>query len=140
MWRATCDGGRVAVTVWSPLERSPHMAPQHRAHEAVIGPEASASFLDAFSCHLDSIAASFGAAGLGDIEVREVLADIQLGSAEVFVRGHLAALPWAGALVDAQPNVVETAAASMMTALAADIDADGSLAARFASRLVSGIR
>lgn len=66
---------------------------QFRAVEEVIGAQASAPFTDAFGCSPDRVTAAFRAAGLGEVEAREVVADIRLPSIVEFVAGHLTRVP-----------------------------------------------
>jgi SAM-dependent methyltransferase len=140
MSRVTRPGGRVAVTVWSPMHRSPYMEAQFHAVAELLGAEASASLLDAFACSADAVGAAFRAAGLHHVEDREVVANIRLESVDRFLVGHLSALPWGAAITDKHPNGLQRAATSMKKRLAADIDASASLNAVFASVLVSGVR
>lgn len=136
MARVTRPGGHIAVTVWSPLHRSPYMEAQYRAVSEILGP--SPSFLDAFACSADTVSAAFRTAGLHDIEDREVLATIRVPWPDRFLAGHLSALPWGAAIAEKHANGLQLAAESMKRALAAD--ADGSLEANFAAVLVSGDR
>ncbi len=138
--RVTHEGGRVAATVWSPLEQSPYFEAQFRAIEEIIGPEASASFTAAFGCSADVVTAAFRAAGLREVEGREVVADIRLPSITEFVPGHLTAIPWGIAVTEARPDGLEHATASMLRLLATRTHPDGSASAPFASVLVAGTR
>jgi hypothetical protein len=81
--------------------------------EDILGAEASASFLDAFSCPADELVAACRTAGLHDVEQREVVTDMRLEAIDRFLVGHLSALPWGAALASAEPGGVELAAASM---------------------------
>jgi SAM-dependent methyltransferase len=133
-------GGRVVATVWSPLERSPYFEAQFRAVRDLLGDDASASFADAFGCAADRLAAAFRAAGLTDVEHREVVADIGLPPLDEFAPGHLAALPWGAAVAEAHPDGLTLAAAAIAEQLTARRAPDGSVTAPFASALVAGTR
>ena len=132
--------GRVAGTVWLPLDRSPYMRAQQRSVETVAGPQAGETFTAAFGCSAERLTGAFRAAGLGQVESHEVLADVHLPSIAEFVPGHLSAIPWAAALAEARPDGMRLAAASMLEALAAHTEPDGSLVASFAALLVAGTR
>jgi SAM-dependent methyltransferase len=138
--RVTRKGGRVAATAWSPLERSPYFEALFRAVEEIIGPQAGTLFTDAFGGSPDRVTAAFRAAGLGEVEAREVAADIRLPSIVEFVPGHLTATRWGVAVADARPDGVELAAGSMVKLLATRTAPDGSVTAPFASLLVTGSR
>ena len=140
MARASRPGGRVAVTVWSPLERSPYMQAQFRAVEQLLGAEASRSFVDAFSCSADRVEAAFRTAELHDIAGGEIVADIRLPSIERFLAGHLSALPWGAAIAQAHPDGLTRAMASMMDTLGTSTESDGSVTTNIASVLMSGVR
>jgi SAM-dependent methyltransferase len=83
---------------------------------------------------------AFRAAGLGQVESREVLADVRLPSIAEFVPGHLSAIPWAAALAEAHPDGMRLAADAMLDELAAHTEPDGSLVVPFAALLVAGTR
>jgi SAM-dependent methyltransferase len=138
--RVTRPGGRVAGTVWLPLDRSLYMRAQQRSIETVAGPQAGETFTAAFGCSVERLTGTFRAAGLGQVESREVLADVRLPSIAEFVPGHLSAIPWAAALAEARPDGMRLAAASMLEELAAHTQPDGSLVTPFAALLVAGTR
>lgn len=139
--RVTSKGGRIAATVWSPLERSPYFQALFRAVEKLVGPQASALFTDAFGCSPERVTAAFRAAGLSGVQAREVVADIRLPPIVEFVSGHLTATRWGVALADARrPDGVELATGSMVELLATRTAPDGSVTAPFASLLVTGNR
>lgn len=136
--RVTRPGGRVAATVWLPVERSDYMAAQFRAVDALLGPEGSASFLDAFSCTEADVTAAFRSAGLSEIEATEVVAEVRLPALSEFFPGQLGALPWGAAIAAAHPDGVERATAIVVDLL--DLDPDGSATVRFGSLLVTAVR
>jgi SAM-dependent methyltransferase len=138
--RVTRKGGRVGATVWSPLERSPYFQALFRAVERIVGARASSLFDDAFGCSPELATAAFRAAGLGEVQAREVVADIRLPSIVEFVPGHLTASRWGAAGADARPDGVELATASMVELLAGRTAPDGSVTVPLASLLVTGRR
>jgi ubiquinone/menaquinone biosynthesis C-methylase UbiE len=138
--RVTRPGGRIAVTVWAPLERSPYMAAQLHGIQEVIGQEASASFTGAFRCSPERVTAALAAAGFRDVEDREVVADVRLPQAAGFVPGHLTAIPWGVAVAEARPDGLRQAARTILELLAPFTNPDGSVTAPFASLLVTATR
>jgi SAM-dependent methyltransferase len=138
--RVTRRGGRVAATVWSPLERSPYFDAQIRAVEEILGARDTASLTSAFGCSLERVAAAFRAAGLRDVTGREVVADVHLPPAAEFVPAHSSVTPWGIAAAEARPDGVQRITSSVATALAGYTCPDGSMAVPFASLLVAGCR
>lgn len=138
--RVCHEDGRVAGTVWAARERSPYFAAQSRAIEDVLGPSAGASMAGAFAASPDRFAAAFRSAGLRDVDVREVVADIHLPAIREFVLAHLSAIPWGIAVAEARPDGLELATAAMLDELAPHIEPDGSLTTSLASLLIIGTR
>lgn len=138
--RVTRPGGRVAATVWSPLERSPYFAAQFRALEEILGARAGAYFTGAFGCSAAQAVAAFRAAGLHEVTRREVVADVHLPSIVDFVPAHLLVTPWGLAAAEARPDGVDLATATMLQLLSRHVDPNGLLTAPFASLLVAGTR
>lgn len=135
MARVARPGGRVVATVWAALDRSAFMAAQFEAVRDIIGPDGSASFLDAFAFSADRLRQAFRAAGLGGVEVAETTAAVRIPSASAFFAGQLSALPWGALVAAARPDGLAAAAEIMGRRLAADIDADGTLDASFSALL-----
>ena len=140
--RVLRPGGRLAATVWSPLERSPYFRAQQAVVQAIGGDEEGADFAAAFACSPGRLSAAFAAAGLRDVTAEEVVPEITLPPLAEFVPGHFGALPW-GAAVGAAAGGLDRAlsmmAADLTEALAGTAD-DGSVTVPFASALVSGMR
>jgi SAM-dependent methyltransferase len=138
MARAARPSGRVAITVWAPMDQSPYLRAQYGALESIVGRERSASLVAAFACSGDDAATTFRAAGLRDVDVRQVRADVRLADIETYMAGHLSALPWGAVLQEARPDGIDAAVASMLQSLGDQVAADGSLTVPFASLLVTG--
>ena len=83
MLRALKEGGRLAVSVWVPLDESPVFRELHQVAESKHGPlvDDRFSFADA-----GALRALLQEAGFRDVDVRTVTRTIHLDSAEVFLR------------------------------------------------------
>jgi SAM-dependent methyltransferase len=138
--RVARPGARIAITVWSPVERNPLLAAQLHAIETLAPAPVRASFLQATSCDPADVASAFTAAELHDVTATEVRVDITLHDVDTFVPEQLAALPWATALVAAQEDGLHLAASSVLAELGDAITDDRSMTLPFASALVVGRR
>jgi SAM-dependent methyltransferase len=137
--RLTRRGGRVVATVWAPLEHSPYFHAQVHAIEVILGTEAAASVLGAFSCPADRLTRGLAAVGMDHIEHHDVAADIRLGPLTSFLRGHLSALPWGAALAQARSDGVQEASRIIIDLLDPFASGD-SITVPFMSVLVSATR
>ena len=136
--RVTRPGGRVAATVWAPLNRSAYMTAQYESLLEVTGPEPLASFLAAFRFDTEELATAFGSAGLRDTQVHEVVAELELKGVESFAAGHLEALPWAAAATHADVDGVHHVAQGIAQRLSEHRRRDGSVPVQFAALLGVG--
>lgn len=135
--------GRLAATVWAPLERSPYFRAQQAVVQAIGGDEEGADFAAAFACSPERLSAAFTSAGLRGVTAEEVVAEITLPPLAEFVPGHFAALPWGAALGGADGGLdraLSMMATDLTEALAGTADDGGSITVPFASTLVSGAR
>jgi SAM-dependent methyltransferase len=132
-------GGRIAATVWAPVEHSPFFAAQFRAVEAIAGPAAAASYLTAFSCTAEQLTAAFLGTKIEAVDVREVRADVPLPELPDFARGQLTTVPWGSAVVAARPDGLDVAAEMIADELGPG-EADGTVVVPFVSQLIVGRR
>lgn len=140
MARVSRPGGRVAVTVWAAMDRSPYFAAQGTAIAAVAGHDAFSSYEVAFRCTADRLLAAFGAVGLKEVTAREVTAEVPLPPLPEFVPSFLSALPWAQALADARPEGLAAAADIVRRQLAPRTRPDGSSVLPFTAILLTATR
>jgi hypothetical protein len=133
-------GGRVAGTVWLPIDQSPYMLAQRAAIEAVTGPESVETFSGAFACWPERLSDAFAATGLGGVETRELVAEVRLPRIAEFFPGHLSAIPWGAAVAGARADGMEAATAVALERLAPFTEPNGSVVVPFAAVLVSGTR
>jgi SAM-dependent methyltransferase len=125
MCRVLRHGGRLAATVWAPVDRSPYLAAQQRLLQTTIGLDASV-FDQACPPGGEAAMRDWAArAGLGRFDVRPVEREIDLPSFALFIASHLRALPWSTPFFELEPPVQAAAIASMIDELAAYVDADG---------------
>jgi SAM-dependent methyltransferase len=138
--RVTRPGGRVAGTVWLPLDRSPYMRAQQRSIETAAGPQAGETFSAAFGCSAERLTGPSAPPGSARSSRARCSPTSRLPSIAEFVPGHLSAIPWAAALAEAHPDGMRLAADAMLDELAAHTEPDGSLVVPFAALLVAGTR
>ena len=140
MSRVLKPGGRFAATAWSPRERSPFFAAQYRAVLDLAGPEAAALMEPAYALPGDRLAEALAAAGLRDVAVREVVADVALPPVREYAAQQLGAVPWGLALFERGPEAVAAAAARIAGELAPYADPSGGVTVPFASVLATARR
>ncbi|QDY77720.1 class I SAM-dependent methyltransferase [Streptomyces qinzhouensis] len=138
--RVVRPGGRVAVTAWAPMDRSPLFAAQQRAFEEFGGPGITDWYAADFSCGAAELTALLRDAGLTDVTAHEVIADVALPPLAAFVPGFLTVTPWGQALVEARPDNLDRAATRITELLAPWTTGDGSAQVEFVSYLVTGVR
>ena len=137
--RVSRDGARVGATVWSDLELSPYFLAQYHVVETILGPDEVATFISAVSAG-DRVEQAFRAAGLRDVDRRQVIGQVHIPSLDTFIQGHLSAVPWGVAIAESRLDGPAVAVESMLAELAPHVEADGSMTATFVSDLVSGRR
>lgn len=138
--RVARDGARVAGTVWAPPQRSPYLAAQLRALSDLLGPPTGAAMAAAFASSPERFTSAFQAAGLRDVEAREVVAEVRLPAIRDYVPAHLAAIPWGIAAAEARPDGLELASAAILHDLGGAIHPDGSLTTPLISLLITATR
>lgn len=112
MVRITRPGGRVAVSVWCPLPRSPYFHALVDAMATHIGPDTAAGLGAAFGLSdREAVVALLDAAGLHDVEIVEDSVELVLPPPATFVPVHVQATPmgrgWADAADGDRSAVVE---------------------------------
>ncbi|MFE0421147.1 class I SAM-dependent methyltransferase [Streptomyces sp. NPDC058953] len=139
--RVTRPGGRVALTAWLPSGRSPFFAATRQAiAEYSTGTELTGWYDTAFGCGADELSGLLTAAGLTDVAVREVVAEVALPALSDFVPGFLSATPWGSAFLATDPDKVRPGIARVRALLAPWTTGDGSAQVEFVSHLVTGVR
>lgn len=138
--RVARDGAQIAGTVWAPPQRSPYLAAQLRALTDLLGPSTGEAMAAAFASSPERFTSAFAAAGLRDIEAREIVAEVRLPAIRDYVPAHLAAIPWGIALAEARPDGLELATAAILDDLDGAIDPDGALTTPLASLLITAVR
>jgi SAM-dependent methyltransferase len=137
--RVLRPGGRIALTAWASVDRSPFFLAQRLAVDDVAGPEVAASFDAAFGCSARRLTAAMRAAGLTDVDSREITAKIRLPRLDEFAPAQLLALPW-GRAVAAHPDGLATYTRTLSDLLFPHVAPDQSVAIPFSSTLATAIR
>lgn len=140
MRRALRPGGRVAVSVWCPLEDNPYFERLVRAVERHIGPDTAKGLLAAFGLtHADELKALVAGAGFDDVGSATAPLDLELPPLSEFVPRHISATPmaagYAGATEDARAAVLRDVTEGM-----ARYGAPASPRIPFRAHVVTGIR
>ncbi|OIK23098.1 class I SAM-dependent methyltransferase [Streptomyces malaysiense] len=137
--RVTRPGGRLAVTVWAPLDRQPYFLAHERALRR-YAPDALRYFVRAYVRTADQLTTALEAAGYRDIAHREVTSAVALPSLDAYAYDHLATL-WGGLLREAGGEEAVTAAARLVRdELAARTAPDGTATLPFTVLLVRATR
>jgi len=93
MARVTKRDGRVAVTVWSELDRSPYFGALEEMFDRCCGPD---RHVDQFAFEEGAVTGWFAGAGLTSAQIEEVRVEVSLPPVTEYVPSHMKALPWAG--------------------------------------------
>jgi ubiquinone/menaquinone biosynthesis C-methylase UbiE len=124
MRRVLTDGGRLAASVWSRIERSPGMAALVAALERHVGAEAAANRRAPFALgDADELRTLLADAGFRDVQVRTLVETARFPSPEAFVETQLTATPLStlGALTEQAHQAVSR---DVRAALQAHLDGD----------------
>jgi ubiquinone/menaquinone biosynthesis C-methylase UbiE len=137
MRRVLRPGGRLAATVWAPMDRNAFMEAQALAMRAVCGDAQTASFWKAIPPNgHELLATAARTAGFADVEVREVSSVAELPPITEYLPNQLSATPWgplfAALDTDAKQRVIDVA----RTHLRAYEDAEARLRVPFVSHLL----
>lgn len=131
MARVTKPGGRVGVTVWSHPEQSPFLDLE-TAMLARHGSGAQA----AFSVADEQLRWWFRDAGLNDIKVERIRAEVDLPPVTDFVPQHLQALPWSAGFFALTADE-QAAAINELRANLAEYETDAGITVPFSSTLAT---
>ena len=137
--RVTKPGGHIAATTWGPYARSPYFAAQRAAFNELLGEEVAASYDGAFGMTAERLSATFNSAGLRDVTVTDVAADITLTDLRSFAEGQCASLPWGAQAAAARPDGIQAAAKIIVENLG-ELVADDAVTVPFVSNLAVGVR
>jgi ubiquinone/menaquinone biosynthesis C-methylase UbiE len=121
IWRVLIPGGRLALNVFSPIERNPATCALADALDRHVRPGASvAKRAEHALADTAELRALVAAAGFNDIEIRTATKMVRFSSAADYVRIQLAATPLATLIT----GYDVTARNHLIDALAGDIGAD----------------
>jgi SAM-dependent methyltransferase len=126
MARVQAPGGRLALSVWRPLERLPFFVALVNALEHHLGADVAAPLHAAFTLgDAAELRTLLTGAGFWDVHVRLTIKPIRYTPLAVFIPGYLAATPMAGAIA-AMDDVARTAMFRDITmAIQPYVDDDG---------------
>jgi SAM-dependent methyltransferase len=125
MRRVLRPGGRVGVTVWAPVRRSPYLSAQIRVLGGALGVGEAAGDVPCPPGGEDALLDWARRAGWTKPHVVALEHVIHLPNFESYVPNHLGALPWSGPFFALPAEAQQAALASMTTELAQYIDTAG---------------
>ncbi|WP_199442381.1 class I SAM-dependent methyltransferase [Umezawaea beigongshangensis] len=131
--RVLRPGGRLAATVWAPVQRSPYLDALTHALRVVVGVEPERA-LAAFSTGAGQLVESAGAAGFAEVEAQDVVRTIRLPDLPEHAAGHLSALPRSAS---AAPEVLAAAARAITDRMSEHRGPDGAVEVVFTSVLLT---
>jgi SAM-dependent methyltransferase len=140
MRRVLVPGGRMAVAVWGPIERSPGFAVLASAVERYVGAAPAAAARSPFSLpDTGTLRELMDGAGLRQVEVQSRTKMLRFASPAEFVSQYAWASPIAAALRDADASVLEPVIADVVEALAFYLH-DGALSFPIENHLAQAVR
>jgi ubiquinone/menaquinone biosynthesis C-methylase UbiE len=126
MHRVLKPGGRVALSVWRPLERNPFFSALAEALTRHISPEAGRGVPPAYTLgDAQELRALLLGTGLREVRIRINIRELRLPSVEEFLPRQLAAMPMAEAVAAAGEAAQAALVREMSTALQAYRDDEG---------------
>ena len=126
MRRVLAPGGRVALSVWRPLEYHPGYVVLAEALEHHVGEEAGVMMRSPFpSWDADHLRALTGAAGLDDVSITIAVDAGRYPSVEAFVRREAASSPLAGPIAAVDPEVRDALVREVAEGLEPYLDDEG---------------
>ncbi len=117
MARVARTGGRVVASFWSPLDTQPYFGAQLRALERKIGAGIE-PIARGFGLSSSSARDAFESAGLTELTVEEVTAEISLPPLADFLAGQISGLPVAAAFASLAPSARDSVLDEIASALA----------------------
>lgn len=139
--RVVRPAGRMALSVWAPLDRSPYFAALVEAMSRHVGADTAAGLRAAFGwCDADRVSEELTAAGFRSVRVHEEAVLLPLPPARDFVPRHVAATPMSVAFAGAAPEAREAVVREVEETLDGYAANDGSLEVPFTPLFASGLR
>lgn len=126
MHRVLVFRGRLALSVWRPMQYSPGFAALATALGRLIAPEAAAIMQGPFALgSVDDLRTLITGAGFGDVVVRPATKALRFPSPEEFVRRYVAATPLAGVVAKASDDARAALITEVGAALKSSVDHQG---------------
>ena len=126
MRRVLVPRGRLALSVWRPMQHSPGFAALATALGRLIGPEAAAIMQGPFALgSADDLRALITDAGFGEVVVRPAAKALRFPSSEEFVRRYVAATPLAAVVAKANDDARAALITEVGAALKSSVDHQG---------------
>jgi len=123
MRRVLVPRGRLALTVWRPMQYSPGFATLATALGRLIAPEAAAIMQGPFALgSADDLHALIAAAGFSDVVVQPASKALRFPSPEEFVRRYVAATPLASVVAKASDDARAALITEVSAALKSYVD------------------
>jgi SAM-dependent methyltransferase len=140
MRRVLVQGGRMAVAVWGPIERSPGFAALAAALERHVGAAAAGAARSPFSLgDIGELHRLMEGAGLRNVEIHSRQRMLHVPPPPEFVPQYVWSSPIAAALGEADASVLEAVASEVVEALAPYLDERG-LSFPIENHLASALR
>jgi len=126
MRRVLVPRGRLALSVWRPMQHSPGFAALATALGRIIAPEAAAIMQGPFALgSADDLRTLITGAGFGDVVVQPAAKELRFPSAEEFVRRYVAATPRAAVVAKANDEARAALITEVGAALKSSVDHQG---------------
>lgn len=124
--RVLVPRGRLALSVWRPMQHSPGFAALAMALGRCIAPEAAAIMQNPFALgSAEELRTLLTGAGFGDVVLRPAVKALRFPSPEEFVRLYVAATPLAGVVAQANDDARAALIAEVSAALKPYVDPQG---------------
>jgi ubiquinone/menaquinone biosynthesis C-methylase UbiE len=126
MYRVLAPGGRLALSVWRPIQQSPGFAALAEALGRHVSPEAAALMHAPFAlAHAEELRALIAGAGFGDVVIRPAIKTLRFPSPEEFVQCYLAGSPLSGVVTQMSADAHAALLSDMDAALQSYVDSAG---------------
>jgi hypothetical protein len=126
MARVLAQGGRLALSVWRPLERQPYFVALVDALEAHLSAEVAAPLRAAFTLgDMEELRGLVTTAGFREPQIRLVVKQMRFPSLAEYLPGYLAATPMAGAIAVMEDGRRTALFENLLTALQPYVDDTG---------------
>lgn len=132
MERVLAPGGRVALSVWAPLDESPYFDAQVSVITAHLGADTAGGLAAGFTLtSVGELEGLLAPAGFADIEIATTTLELPLGRLEDIVAPHIMATPMAGPFSQAGPELQERIVRALSERLTTYRQDDGTTQAPF---------